>query len=112
MYPKKFINLYILSGIIFSIIISKFLWAWIEIDYVNEIKNINIFEKIFKFNKSVNIPKIYRSSSTKRLITMSWLEGQSLDNIFLNSKNKKELTLRLKLPKILHKKFTKKLHTT
>jgi len=66
-----------------------------EIDYVNEIKNINIFEKIFKFNKSVNIPKIYRSSSTKRLITMSWLEGQSLDNIFLNSKNKKELSERI-----------------
>ena len=66
-----------------------------EIDYENEIKNINIFEKIFKFNKSVNIPKIYRSSSTKRLITMSWLEGQSLDNIFLNSKNKKELSERI-----------------
>ena len=66
-----------------------------EIDYENEIKNINIFEKIFKFNKSVNIPKIYRSSSTKRLITMSWLEGQSLDNILLNSKNKKELSERI-----------------
>ena len=66
-----------------------------EIDYENEIKNINIFEKIFKFNKSVNIPKIYRSSSTKRLITMSWLEGQSLDNILLTSKNKKELSERI-----------------
>ena len=66
-----------------------------EIDYENEIKNINIFEKIFKFNKSVNIPKIYRSSSTKRLITMSWLKGQSLDNILLSSKNKKELSERI-----------------
>ena len=66
-----------------------------EIDYANEIKNINIFEKIFKFNKSVNIPKIYRNSSTKKLITMSWLEGQSLDNILLNSKNKKELSERI-----------------
>ena len=66
-----------------------------EIDYENEIRNINIFEKIFKFNKSVNIPKIYRNSSTKRLITMSWLEGQSLDNILLNSRNKKELSERI-----------------
>ena len=66
-----------------------------EIDYENEIKNINIFEKIFKFNKSVNIPKIYRNSSTRKLITMSWLEGQSLDNILLNSKNKKELSERI-----------------
>jgi len=66
-----------------------------EIDYENEIKNINIFEKIFKFDKSVNIPKIYRNSSTKRLITMTWLDGQSLDNILLISKNKKELSERI-----------------
>ncbi len=66
-----------------------------EIDYEDEIKNINIFEKIFKFDKSVNIPKIYRNSSTKRLITMTWLDGQSLDNILLISKNKKELSERI-----------------
>ena len=49
MYPKKFINLYILLGIIFSIIISKFLWAWIEIDYVNEFEIIGEHSK-FEYN--------------------------------------------------------------
>ena len=66
-----------------------------EIDYENEIKNIKIFEKIFKLNKFVNIPKIYKDCSTKKLITMSWLEGQSLDNAIKYSKNKKEFSERI-----------------
>ena len=44
----------------------------------NEIKNMKFFEKIFKFDKSVNIPKVYKEFSTKRLITMSWLEGNPI----------------------------------
>ncbi len=66
-----------------------------EIDYENEINNIKIFKKIFEFNKFVNIPKIYRNCSTKRLITMSWLEGQSLDEMLRYSKNKKNLSERI-----------------
>ena len=66
-----------------------------EIDYVNEIKNIKIFEKIFNSNKSVNIPRIYKNCSTKRLITMSWLQGQSLEDVIKYSKNKKEFSERI-----------------
>ena len=66
-----------------------------EIDYENEINNIKIFKKIFEFNKFVNIPKIYRNCSTKRLITMSWLEGLSLDEMLRYSKNKKNLSERI-----------------
>ena len=66
-----------------------------EIDYVNEIKNIKIFEKIFNSNKSVNIPRIYKNCSTKRLITMSWLEGKSLEDVIKYSKNKKEFSERI-----------------
>jgi len=66
-----------------------------EIDYENEINNIKIFKKIFEFDKSVNIPKIYRNCSTKRLITMSWLEGLSLDEMLRYSKNKKNLSERI-----------------
>ena len=66
-----------------------------EIDYENEINNIKIFKKIFEFDKYVNIPKIYRNCSTKRLITMSWLEGQSLDEMLRYSKNKKNLSERI-----------------
>jgi predicted unusual protein kinase regulating ubiquinone biosynthesis (AarF/ABC1/UbiB family) len=66
-----------------------------EIDYENEIKNIKIFEKIFKLNEFVNIPKIYKNCSTKKLITMNWLEGQTLDEILMYSKNKKNLSERI-----------------
>ena len=66
-----------------------------EIDYVNEIKNIKIFEKIFNSNKSVNIPRIYKNCSTKRLITMSWLQGESLEDVIKYSKNKKEFSERI-----------------
>ena len=66
-----------------------------EIDYENEINNIKIFKKIFEFDKYVNIPKIYRNCSTKRLITMSWLEGQSLDEMLRYLKNKKNLSERI-----------------
>ena len=66
-----------------------------EIDYENEVNNIKIFKKIFEFDKYVNIPKIYRNCSTKRLITMSWLEGLSLDEMLRYSKNKKNLSERI-----------------
>ena len=49
MYSKKFINLYIFLGIIFSIIISKFLWTWIEIDYVKAFEITGEYSK-FKYN--------------------------------------------------------------
>ncbi len=62
-----------------------------EINYDNEIKNMKFFEKIFKFDKSVNIPKVYKEFSTKRLITMSWLEGHTLDEVIKYSKNRKYL---------------------
>ena len=62
-----------------------------EIDYENEINNMKIFKRIFESNNSVNIPEVYKNYSTKRLITMSWLEGQSLDAILKYSKYKKHL---------------------
>ncbi len=46
-----------------------------EINYKNEIKNIDIFYKIFKNNNFVNIPKTYKNISTDKLIVMSWLDG-------------------------------------
>ncbi|PPR31778.1 MAG: putative protein kinase UbiB [Alphaproteobacteria bacterium MarineAlpha6_Bin6] len=62
-----------------------------EIDYKNEIKNIKIFKKIFTNSNFVNVPKVYTNYSTKRLITMSWLEGKPLDLIIKEKKSKKFL---------------------
>lgn len=55
-----------------------------EIDYINEAKNIRIFQKIFKNQKKINIPNIFSEYTTSKLITMSWLEGLPIDS-FLNS---------------------------
>ena len=63
-----------------------------EINYKNEINNMIVFKKIFNNVNFVNIPKVYKNYSTKKLITMSWLEGQSLEKIIKNSKNKKKIS--------------------
>ena len=49
-----------------------------ELDYEREKKLMNIFNKIFSKNKYIHVPKTYETLSTKRLLTMSWLEGKSI----------------------------------
>lgn len=59
-----------------------------ELDYQHEAHNIHLYQHIFKHppfldlwedNKTkVHIPQTYPSLSTKRLLTLSWMEGQSL----------------------------------
>ena len=63
-----------------------------EIDYENEINNMEIFKRIFESSNFVNIPKVYKDYSTKKLITMTWLDGKPLDEIIKYSKNKKDLS--------------------
>ena len=57
-----------------------------ELDYERERKLTQIFDKIFSKSSYVHIPKTIDNLSTKRLLTMSWLEGKSL----LNFKNAKK----------------------
>ena len=49
-----------------------------ELDYIREKKLMNIFRNIFNNSKIVNVPKVIEKLSTKRLLTMSWLEGDSI----------------------------------
>ena len=49
-----------------------------ELDYKREIKLTQIFKKIFAKVSYVHIPQTYEKLSTKRLLTMSWLEGKSI----------------------------------
>ena len=49
MHSQKFINTYIFLGVIFSILLSKFFWGWIEIDYVKESEIPSEYSK-FKYN--------------------------------------------------------------
>jgi predicted unusual protein kinase regulating ubiquinone biosynthesis (AarF/ABC1/UbiB family) len=57
-----------------------------ELDYEREKKLTQIFRKIFSNSSYVHIPETNDQLSTKRLLTMSWLEGKSI----LNFKNEKK----------------------
>tara|TARA_Y100000590_G_C15726117_1_gene1015305 strand:+ start:796 stop:2139 length:1344 start_codon:yes stop_codon:yes gene_type:complete len=59
-----------------------------ELDYERERKLTKIFNYIFLKNNYVHIPKTYESFSTKKLLTMSWLEGKSILDF---KKSKKEI---------------------
>ena len=49
-----------------------------ELDYEREKKLMNVFNKIFAKNTFIHVPKTFEKLSTKRLLTMSWLEGKSI----------------------------------
>ncbi|MBI04589.1 MAG: ABC transporter ATP-binding protein [Pelagibacteraceae bacterium] len=49
-----------------------------ELDYEREKKLMKVFSKIFSKNNFIHVPKTYDKLSTKRLLTMSWLEGRSI----------------------------------
>ncbi len=55
-----------------------------ELDYERERKLMKVFGKIFSKTNFVHIPEVYELLSTKKLLTMTWLEGESI----LNYKNK------------------------
>ncbi len=46
-----------------------------ELDYVNEAKNIALFQGMFRDDDEVMIPKVYPEVSSRRVLTMSLLEG-------------------------------------
>ena len=66
-----------------------------EIDYINEAKNIKIFKKIFKNETKINIPCIFSQYTTPKLITMSWLEGLSINSLLKSSFNNRKLREKL-----------------
>jgi len=57
-----------------------------ELDYERERKLMKVFEKIFSKNNHIHVPRTYEKLSSKRLLTMSWLEGRSI----LDYKNAKK----------------------
>ena len=49
MNTKKFVNVYIFLGVIFSVWLSKFFWGWIDIGYVKEFDIPSEYSK-FEYN--------------------------------------------------------------
>lgn len=52
-----------------------------ELDYVNEAKNIVLFQKMFRDDDEVIIPNVYPNVSSRRVLTMTLLEGYPLNDI-------------------------------
>jgi predicted unusual protein kinase regulating ubiquinone biosynthesis (AarF/ABC1/UbiB family) len=52
-----------------------------ELDYVNEARNARRFRKMFADDDEVLIPEVYPKLSSRRVLTMSYLEGYSLSDI-------------------------------
>ena len=49
-----------------------------ELDYVNEAKNIALFQKMFRDDDEVIIPDVYPNVSSRRVLTMGSVEGYPL----------------------------------
>jgi predicted unusual protein kinase regulating ubiquinone biosynthesis (AarF/ABC1/UbiB family) len=52
-----------------------------ELDYINEAKNIALFQKMFRDDPEVIIPEFYPDFSSRRVLTMSFLEGYPFADI-------------------------------
>lgn len=49
-----------------------------ELDYERELHNLSVYKKIFQGNDEIHVPEVICELSTKRLLTMQWVEGKSL----------------------------------
>jgi predicted unusual protein kinase regulating ubiquinone biosynthesis (AarF/ABC1/UbiB family) len=52
-----------------------------ELDYEQEAKHINLYRIMLKDVEGVHVPEVVSSLSAKRLLTMTWLDGERLVNI-------------------------------
>ena len=51
-----------------------------ELDYEREAKHMAMYRDIFTGDDRVHVPAVYNDLTTKRLLTMSWLEGEGILN--------------------------------
>ncbi|WP_413389453.1 ABC1 kinase family protein [Prochlorococcus marinus] len=52
-----------------------------EMDYINEANNAEKFKELHSNNKKIAVPKIYRKVTSRRVLTMEWIDGTKLTNI-------------------------------
>jgi len=52
-----------------------------EMDYLNESKNAEKFRKMHKHNQMIAVPKIYKEITSRRVLTMEWIDGTKLTNL-------------------------------
>ena len=56
-----------------------------ELDYQLEARHIRLYREMLKSTPGVYVPEVVRELSTRRLLTMTWLEGEPLMTITDNS---------------------------
>jgi len=52
-----------------------------EMDYLNEAENAERFRNMHKHNKKIAVPKIYKNFTSRRVLTMEWIDGKKLTNL-------------------------------
>tara|TARA_Y100000589_G_scaffold177052_1_gene167840 strand:+ start:148 stop:2004 length:1857 start_codon:yes stop_codon:yes gene_type:complete len=52
-----------------------------EMDYINEANNAEKFREMHKQNIKIAVPKIYKEMTSRRVLTMEWIEGTKLTNL-------------------------------
>ena len=52
-----------------------------EMDYLNEADNAEKFRNMHKHNKMIAVPKIYKEITSRRVLTMEWIDGTKLTNL-------------------------------
>jgi len=52
-----------------------------EMDYINEAMNAEKFKELHSENNKIAVPKIYRKFTSRRVLTMEWIDGIKLTNI-------------------------------
>jgi len=61
-----------------------------ELDYLTEAKNIDIFYNNFKDDKKIKIPKVHWEWTTKKILTMEYIDGKKIgDDDITREKRKK-----------------------
>jgi len=53
-----------------------------ELDYVNEARNIDEFRRLLDGDDSILIPRVIKQLSTRRVLTMTYIDGYRLADIF------------------------------
>ena len=52
-----------------------------EMDYINEAENAEKFRDMHQKNEKIAVPKIYNELTSRRVLTMEWIEGTKLTNL-------------------------------
>jgi predicted unusual protein kinase regulating ubiquinone biosynthesis (AarF/ABC1/UbiB family) len=49
-----------------------------ELDYIREAKHVALYREMLRGRDSIRVPKVWPELSTRRLLTLDWLEGRKL----------------------------------